>query len=966
MAPGCYLPHARVGIFPHPQGHDYRCYQSAIVRTALCYNTLVALPTGTGKTLVAAAVLHNFLQWCPTRLCIFMAPNRALVQQQVGACCAYMGLSPEVDAQLLTGEEPPAARKERWAHTAARLIFCTPQVLHNDMRNGLCDPTRICCLVFDECHHARSEKEAYALVARHVREAQRADEHAGARVLGLSATAGSTLAQVQSVINMLHIAKLETRTEHELLSFLHGRTICTHRVPTAGSGSDARPLSYREMLMEPGISALRRLCDAKALDPVAIGQLDAAAMQLCGTNLERMLSRAAQGSAMLGGASVSQVRTLHECHTLLSALVALADAAEGDRAKAAGAGDQGAIAQIEARSHSDDGEAGDDENVAEDADERARLEQLEPLLGAVEAAGVTGEPLATLRARASEAASAVGALGRLGGHAMEWEQRIAPKLATLGTLLEAHLQADTHSRVIAFVNKRANVSALCAHLAGSSRLRGLVRAAPFVGRSNRVGHGAGARGMGQLEQRRTIDDFRSGVYNVLVATSVAEEGLDIGEVNLVVFFDAVDSPIRLVQRLGRTGRKEAGQVFMLLTEAEERKHRETTRLAERMSDAMSSGRGLQLHQPSKPFLPVDDPQKLEMHTVDLGRGAARAGGGAGGCGAAGVGSAGGSKRASCDGSNVLAGIRPRAGGDGGDVGAAACPAGGTIGAAKENHSPHRPGHRPGGGPVSTAAATTAVADLAPTAAPAPAPNRPAWASAKATNLATNLALDLTLDQLSADSVSSEDDEQPIAQRSLAKKRAPARPAAAVAAGVAAGKAGAAAGAAGATTTTSKTSPGLRAAPKAPKAKRPKVALAPTTTPTITPTRTEKGPKAMTPSALTTAPNDGGVRGMACGTAAEPITFIEPDADFAPPAPVLLASLEGGAPAAAAAVEVPLAEPAASPLVVEPRRLVSPWSSNVWLSEEDIQAWMTDGPAAARLKLPVSTSWKAQPRWPVWN
>ena len=62
MAPGGYLPHARVGIFPHPQGHDYRCYQSAIVRTALCYNTLVALPTGTGKTLVAAAVLHNFLQ----------------------------------------------------------------------------------------------------------------------------------------------------------------------------------------------------------------------------------------------------------------------------------------------------------------------------------------------------------------------------------------------------------------------------------------------------------------------------------------------------------------------------------------------------------------------------------------------------------------------------------------------------------------------------------------------------------------------------------------------------------------------------------------------------------------------------------------------------------------------------------------------------------------------------------------
>ena len=86
MAPGCYLPHALVGIFPHPQGHDYWCYQSAIVRTALCYNTLVALPTGTGKTLVAAAVLHKFLQWCPTRLCIF-ADNRIRIRRLDARAC---------------------------------------------------------------------------------------------------------------------------------------------------------------------------------------------------------------------------------------------------------------------------------------------------------------------------------------------------------------------------------------------------------------------------------------------------------------------------------------------------------------------------------------------------------------------------------------------------------------------------------------------------------------------------------------------------------------------------------------------------------------------------------------------------------------------------------------------------------------------------------------------------------------
>ena len=60
--------------------------------------------------------------------------------------------------------------------------------------------------------------------------------------------------------------------------------------------------------------------------------------------------------------------------------------------------------------------------------------------------------------------------------------------------------------------------------------------------------------MDQAMQQKVLNDFKAGLVNVLVATSVAEEGLDIGEVDLIVCFDPVTSPIRLVQRLGRTGR----------------------------------------------------------------------------------------------------------------------------------------------------------------------------------------------------------------------------------------------------------------------------------------------------------------------------------------------------------------------------------------------------------------------------
>ena len=68
--------------------------------------------------------------------------------------------------------------------------------------------------------------------------------------------------------------------------------------------------------------------------------------------------------------------------------------------------------------------------------------------------------------------------------------------------------------------------------------------------------------------------FKEGVYNTIVATCVGEEGLDIGEVDLIVLYDMKTSPISYVQRIGRTGRKRDGRVVVLVTEGiEERDYR---------------------------------------------------------------------------------------------------------------------------------------------------------------------------------------------------------------------------------------------------------------------------------------------------------------------------------------------------------------------------------------------------------
>ena len=75
---------------------------------------------------------------------------------------------------------------------------------------------------------------------------------------------------------------------------------------------------------------------------------------------------------------------------------------------------------------------------------------------------------------------------------------------------------------------------------------------------------AGDAGLKQKKQIETVQKFRDGIFQVLVATRVGEEGLDIAEVNQVIFYDNVPSSIRFIQRRGRTGRKDTGKLVVLI------------------------------------------------------------------------------------------------------------------------------------------------------------------------------------------------------------------------------------------------------------------------------------------------------------------------------------------------------------------------------------------------------------------
>ncbi|QLD89704.1 DEAD/DEAH box helicase [Natronomonas salina] len=131
-----------------------------------------------------------------------------------------------------------------------------------------------------------------------------------------------------------------------------------------------------------------------------------------------------------------------------------------------------------------------------------------------------------------------------------------PKFRRTRILLAQTLGIEDGERVIVFTESRDTAETLTEFLGEHFETR------RFVGQGDKEG----SDGMTQTEQKETLDEFRAGEFEVLVSTSVAEEGLDVPDVDLVLFYEPVPKGIRSIQRKGRTGRASEGRVVVLLAE----------------------------------------------------------------------------------------------------------------------------------------------------------------------------------------------------------------------------------------------------------------------------------------------------------------------------------------------------------------------------------------------------------------
>jgi Fanconi anemia group M protein len=125
-----------------------------------------------------------------------------------------------------------------------------------------------------------------------------------------------------------------------------------------------------------------------------------------------------------------------------------------------------------------------------------------------------------------------------------------PKYKKLVELMQKYTTET--SRIIIFTQYRNTADCIIDFIRS---VKG-VRPIKFIGQKS---------GMSQKEQINTIKEFKDGVYNVLVCTSIGEEGLHIENADLGIFFEPVPSALRSIQRRGRIGRVNIGEVITLIT-----------------------------------------------------------------------------------------------------------------------------------------------------------------------------------------------------------------------------------------------------------------------------------------------------------------------------------------------------------------------------------------------------------------
>ncbi|MFH1802239.1 MAG: DEAD/DEAH box helicase [archaeon] len=464
-----------------------RDYQQKIFETAKDNNTLVVLPTGLGKTLIALMLSVERQKLHPGKKVLMLAPTRPLVEQHFKS---YKENLPELfaDLQLFTGEVPAKQRKKTFQ--TADIIFSTPQCIANDLRQQLYTLHDVSLLIIDEAHRCLKNYDYTKVVGYYKRQA---DEELQ-RILGLTASPGSETENVKEICKHLNVKEIEVRTRDspDVKDYLQEREFEKVAVPF--------PAEFLEIKL-----LLKKIFDSKVAElrkrDLLFGPANKFALLKLQGKLGARYTNAKDFNAMIGmSLTATAIKISH------------------------------ALELLETQTLSGVNE------YFKGLQEQANQKKSKAVQNLVKAAEFNAAKIAVQNLLTKKVEH--------------------PKIEETAVIVENQLKENKNAKVIIFTQFRETGTTLTKRL---NQIAG-VNAQAFFGQAKK-----GNTGLSQKEQKQIIQKLNDGEINVLVATSIGEEGLDIAEVSAVIFYEPIPSAIRKIQRAGRTARLKPGKLIILVT-----------------------------------------------------------------------------------------------------------------------------------------------------------------------------------------------------------------------------------------------------------------------------------------------------------------------------------------------------------------------------------------------------------------
>ncbi|MBI4175907.1 MAG: DEAD/DEAH box helicase [Candidatus Aenigmarchaeota archaeon] len=460
-----------------PDSIEEREYQKSVVEAAVKRNVLCVFPTGLGKTPVAVILAAHRLEAYPESRILVMAPTKPLANQNYEVFKKFMNLDEEL-FQVITGNTPPGKRKE--LYETKKLVFATPQTIHNDIKAGMISLKDYSLLITDEAHHSTGGYSYPFVAKKYLEEA----EHP--RVLALTASPGATREKIDEIYKTLGLdaVEIKTETDEDVKPYVQEKHIEWVTVDLPESF-----LQIRKLIEGVYFEKLKNIKRMGFTKPVSlINRSDLLKLQ-AGLQMQIMKgNRAAFGFV----STVAQSIKLEHALTLLET--------------------QGI-------------------GILENYWKKLREDKSKGSQAIVNDRNISNAMWLT--------------------HGLYESGSTHPKLGKLLSIVTKELNDNPNSRIIVFANYRESVKGIAAALEKIPNARPF----EFIGQKS---------GLTQKEQISRLEKFKSGEYNVLVGTSISEEGLDIASANIAIFYEPVPSPLRAIQRRGRVGRADVGSVIILM------------------------------------------------------------------------------------------------------------------------------------------------------------------------------------------------------------------------------------------------------------------------------------------------------------------------------------------------------------------------------------------------------------------